>query len=166
MVVVCACRQVKRTGITFGTFACLAKCQGLDVDAVYGSDSTCDDFRRAVRRTCAEEEEEEPSPSSSPPSPSPSSFLVVSYTRAVVGQTGTGHFSPIGAYDEASDRVLVLDTARFKYGPHWVPLELMFDALLPLDPDTGRSRGYAVLSYDGGCGGGGGRPRPGTTTTR
>jgi hypothetical protein len=50
--------------------------------------------------------------------------------------------------------VLVLDTARFKYGPHWVPLELMFDALLPLDPDTpGRSRGYVVLSYDDGCGG-------------
>lgn len=144
--------EVKRTGITFGTFACLAKCQGLDVDAVYGSDSTYDDFRRAVRRTCAEEEEGEPSSSPSS-SPSPSSFLVVSYTRAVVGQTGTGHFSPIGAYDEASDRVLVLDTARFKYGPHWVPLELMFDALLPLDPDTGRSRGYAVLSYDDGCGG-------------
>ena len=49
--------------------------------------------------------------------------------------------------------MLVLDTARFKYGPHWVPLELMFDALLLLDPDTGRSWGYAVLSYDDGCGG-------------
>jgi hypothetical protein len=49
--------------------------------------------------------------------------------------------------------VLVLDIARFKYGPHWVPLELMFDALLSLDPDTSKSRGYAVLSYDDGCGG-------------
>jgi len=49
--------------------------------------------------------------------------------------------------------VLVLDIARFKYGPHWVPLELMFDALLPLDPDTSKSWGYAVLSYDDGCGG-------------
>jgi len=79
----------------------------------------------------------------------PTSFLIVSYTRQVIGQTGTGHFSPIGAYDEASDHVLVLDTARFKYGPHWIPLQLMFDALLPIDKDTGKSRGYAVLSYDG-----------------
>jgi hypothetical protein len=142
--------QVKETGITFGTFACLAKCQGLDVDAVYGSNSTVDDFRRIVKRTCAD-----PSSSSSSSSERrrqqhrPASFLVVSYTRKVIGQTGTGHFSPIGAYDEASDHVLVLDTARFKYGPHWIPLQLMFDALLPEDPDTGKSRGYMVLSYDG-----------------
>ncbi|KAL3775738.1 hypothetical protein ACHAW5_005893 [Stephanodiscus triporus] len=145
-------REVKETGITFGTFACLAKCQGLDVDAVYGSNSTVDDFRRIVKWTCTD-----PSSSlSSSPSSSerrrrhrPASFLVVSYTRKVIGQTGTGHFSPIGAYDEASDHVLVLDTARFKYGPHWIPLQLMFDALLPEDPDTGKSRGYMVLSYDG-----------------
>lgn len=64
-------------------------------------------------------------------------------------QTGTGHFSPIGAYDEASDSVLLLDTARFKYGPHWVKVDLLFDALIPLDPSTGKSRGYMILSYDG-----------------
>ena len=132
---------MKETGITFGTFACLAKCQGLVVDAVYGSNSTVEDFRRVVKRTCMD-------PSSSQQH-TPASFLVVSYTRKVIGQTGTGHFSPIGAYDEASDHVLVLDTARFKYGPHWIPLQLMFDALLPKDPDTGKSRGYMVLSYDG-----------------
>ena len=72
----------------------------------------------------------------------------MSYTRKVLGQTGTGHFSPIGAYDEASDKVLLLDTARFKYGPHWVNVELMFKALEPVDPSTGKSRGYVVLSYD------------------
>ncbi|KAL7539224.1 hypothetical protein ACHAWF_006342 [Thalassiosira exigua] len=132
--------QAKSTGITFSTFACLAKCQGLDVEAVRGSNSSADDFRRVVKRTCT-------SPLSA--STQPTSFLVVSYTRKVIGQTGSGHFSPIGAYDEASDNVLVLDTARFKYGPHWVPLELMFEALLPADPDTGKSRGFIVLSYDG-----------------
>lgn len=43
----------------------------------------------------------------------------------------------------------MLDTARFKYGPHWVPLPLLFDALLPIDKDTGKSRGYMVIGYDG-----------------
>ena len=38
-----------------------------------------------------------------------------------LGQTGDGHFSPIGGYDAASDQVLLLDVARFKYPPHWVP---------------------------------------------
>lgn len=126
----------KKTGITFSKFACLAKCQGLDVQAVHGSDSTVEQFRQVVKQTCTHEK-------------LPSSFLVISYTRKVLGQTGTGHFSPIGAYDEASDNVLILDTARFKYGPHWAPLELVFEALIPEDPDTGKSRGYVVLSYDG-----------------
>jgi hypothetical protein len=118
------------------------------VNAVYGSNSTVEDFRRIVKRTCME-----PVPSQAQQQQQQEqrseSFLVVSYMREVVGQTGTGHFSPIGAYEEASDRVLVLDTARFKYGPHWIPLQLLFDALQPLDPDSGKSRGYAVLSYDG-----------------
>ena len=108
--------------------------------AVLGTNSTVDEFRCIVKETCT-------APSSI--QTRPTTFLVVSYTRKVIGQTGSGHFSPIGAYDEASDHVLILDTARFKYGPHWVPLELIFEALLPLDPDTGKSRGYMTLSYDG-----------------
>lgn len=132
--------EVKKTGITFATFGCLAKCQGLKINNVYGSSSTLDEFRKAVKQTCVQ-------PSNI--QTQPTSFLIVSYTRQALGQTGTGHFSPIGAYDEASDHVLVLDTARFKYGPHWVPLDTMFKALLPLDPDTGKSRGYAILGSDG-----------------
>eukprot|EP00585_Thalassiosira_rotula_P011263 CAMPEP_0196159902 /NCGR_PEP_ID=MMETSP0910-20130528/46554_1 /TAXON_ID=49265 /ORGANISM="Thalassiosira rotula, Strain GSO102" /LENGTH=188 /DNA_ID=CAMNT_0041424827 /DNA_START=255 /DNA_END=817 /DNA_ORIENTATION=+ len=128
--------EVKTKGVTIGTVACLAKCQGLAVDAVYGSNSTVAEFRRVVKRTCT-------APSAT--TTQPTSFLVVSYTRKVIGQTGSGHFSPIGAYDEASDHVLILDTARFKYGPHWVSLPLMFEALLPIDPATGKSRGYMVL---------------------
>ena len=151
--------QVKKTGITFSTFACLARCQGLNVNAVHGSESTVDEFRRVVKEICSEEEEEvsfeeeiETTTTANEQQQRPTSFLIVSYTRQVIGQTGSGHFSPIGAYDEASDHVLVLDTARFKYGPHWVPLPLLFDALLPIDPDTGKSRGYMVVSIvdDGG----------------
>ena len=132
---------MKETGISFDTFASLAKCQGLGVEATRGSDSTVDEFRKVVKRICT---------SLSPSDCThPTSFLIVSYTRKVIGQTGTGHFSPVGAYDEASDSVLLLDTARFKYGPHWVKLELLFEALIPLDPSTGKSRGYMILSYDG-----------------
>jgi hypothetical protein len=71
----------------------------------------------------------------------------VSYHRRVLQQTGTGHFSPIAAYDEASDHALILDTARFKYGAHWVPVPLLFEAMQPQDPDTGKSRGYVLLSF-------------------
>ena len=127
--------EAKATGITFGKFACLARCQGVDVRAFYGSDSKIQEFRQVVKEACT--------------SSVPTSFLAVSYTRKVLGQTGSGHFSPIGAYDEVSDNVLILDTARFKYGPHWVPLDLLFEAMIPEDPDTGKSRGYQILSYNG-----------------
>lgn len=42
-------------------------------------------------------------------------FLAVSYSRASLGQTGAGHFSPVGGYcSENGGMVLVLDVARFK----------------------------------------------------
>ena len=41
-------------------------------------------------------------------------------------RAGDGHFSPIGGYSAREDLVLILDTARFKYPPHWVPLEMLY----------------------------------------
>jgi hypothetical protein len=61
-------------------------------------------------------------------SPSRTSFVIVSYTRKTLGQTGDGHFSPVGGYDRATDSILILDVARFKYPPHWVPVEMMWEA--------------------------------------
>lgn len=131
--------EMKATGITLQTFACLARCQGLEVTKTLAADSTVADFRESVKRACVEDsvmQEDTVGP-----------FLVASYDRKVLRQTGSGHFSPIAAYDEESDKVLVLDTARFKYGAHWVPLPLMFEATLPEDPDTGKSRGFVLLSF-------------------
>jgi len=73
----------------------------------------------------------------------PCSF--VNYSRRALRQTGDGHFSPIGGYHAGSDRVLVLDTARFKYPPHWVPVELLFAAMQAQDGATGQSRGWLGL---------------------
>jgi glutathione gamma-glutamylcysteinyltransferase len=40
--------------------------------------------------------------------------MVTSYSRKVLGQTGDGHFSPVGGYCAQEDMVLILDVARFK----------------------------------------------------
>ena len=75
--------------------------------------------------------------------------LVLSYSRKVLGQTGDGHFSPVGGYHPERDLVLILDTARFKYPPHWVSLRLIWDAMLALDKSTGESvRKKSVLSFE------------------
>ena len=65
--------------------------------------------------------------------------LVLSYSRKILGQTGDGHFSPLGGYHPQSDLVLILDTARFKYPPHWVQLKLLWEAMHALDKSTGKN---------------------------
>jgi hypothetical protein len=71
--------------------------------------------------------------------------VIVNYDRAVLGQNGSGHVSPIGAYDEETDSVLVLDVARYKYPPVWVPFSTMFDAMQSVDTGSNRSRGIVVV---------------------
>lgn len=73
-------------------------------------------------------------------------FVVVSFCRAKLGQTGSGHFSPVAAYHAASDSVLVLDVARFKYPPYWVPVTDLWAACSAVDPATGRARGWFRLT--------------------
>jgi glutathione gamma-glutamylcysteinyltransferase len=41
-------------------------------------------------------------------------YMVISYFRGTLNQTGTGHFSPIAGYNEKEGKALVLDVARFK----------------------------------------------------
>jgi glutathione gamma-glutamylcysteinyltransferase len=71
--------------------------------------------------------------------------VIASYDRAGLDQTGSGHFSPIGGYHAGRDLVLVLDVARFKYPPHWIAAERLWQAMHPIDPATGRSRGWIAL---------------------
>ncbi len=43
-------------------------------------------------------------------------------------------------------QVLLLDVARFKYPPHWVPLPLLYESMQAIDSATGRCRGYVLMS--------------------
>ena len=42
--------------------------------------------------------------------------------------------------------VLIMDVARFKYPPHWVPLTLLYEAFQAIDPDSNKPRGVLVIS--------------------
>lgn len=71
---------------------------------------------------------------------------VCNYSRKVLGQTGDGHFSPVAAWDRETDSVLIMDVARFKYPPHWVPASLLYEAMLPYDASTSRPRGWLLIA--------------------
>ena len=56
-----------------------------------------------------------------------------------------GHFSPIGAYDAATDRVLLLDVWKADYEPTWVDRMRLLKGMVPVSPLTGTPRGYLGL---------------------
>lgn len=124
-------RVVEQEGITFGQFICLAECNGLDtVSKVVDEKATEASFRDMLLHYTKQDQ----------------SLITISYSRRVLGQTGDGHFSPVGGYHPERDMVLILDTARFKYPPHWISIPLMFKAMQAIDGATGKPRGYAVLT--------------------
>ncbi|KAJ3679708.1 hypothetical protein LUZ60_017719 [Juncus effusus] len=122
--------KVKTKGITFAKVECLAHCAGAKVVSYRANESTIDEFRNHVMRCVSSEE----------------CHLIVSYDRKTFKQTGGGHFSPIGGYHAEKDMVLILDVARFKYPPHWVPLPLLWEAMNTIDQATGRLRGFMLIS--------------------
>ncbi|XP_031483963.1 glutathione gamma-glutamylcysteinyltransferase 1-like isoform X2 [Nymphaea colorata] len=122
--------KIKAEGITFGKVMCLARCAGAKVVAFRTNQTSINDFRKHVVY-CASSEE---------------CHLITSYHRGAFKQTGTGHFSPIGGYHSGRDMVLILDVARFKYPPHWVPLSLLWEAMDTIDAATGHHRGFMLVS--------------------
>lgn len=46
---------------------------------------------------------------------------------------GHGHFSPIGAYNYDMDAFLIMDVAKYKYPPVWVPASNLYHGVGSLD---------------------------------
>jgi len=128
---------VENDGLSFEEFLFLAECNGAHVrafraspDGAGHSSVSLSRFRAAIHSATHRTD----------------LHLVASFSRKVLGQTGSGHYSPIGAYHAASDMALVLDVARFKYPPYWAPVPLLWKAVQDIDTATGRGRGYYLMS--------------------
>lgn len=76
----------------------------------------------------------------------PDRRVIIDFNRKVLHQKGAGHFSPLSAYHEGEDRFLIMDVARYKLPPSWVTGETLYEALAGEDPDSGKSRGFLVVS--------------------
>ena len=71
-------------------------------------------------------------------------YVIVNYTRALLGQKGRGHISPLAAYDEASDSFLILDVnANDGKTWGWVPADALFAAMRT--KDTVENRGFLLV---------------------
>lgn len=118
-------------GMTLDELGAMLAAHGLDSEVVHASDTALDDFRAMAIAQLAEDEH----------------FILVNYLRKAIGQETGGHISPLAAYDEDTDKFLILDVSRYKYPPVWVAAATLFDAMNTPDSDNdNRSRGYVVVS--------------------
>merc|ERR1719215_1050705 len=93
---------------------------GLQVSAVTKSATIHSQFRKVLRFAMA-------------PANFKDSILLVSYHRKLTGQPGAGHWSPVAAFAPLSDRVLIMDVARYKWPPHWVRTADLLRAMDTMD---------------------------------
>ncbi|KAJ2835423.1 hypothetical protein FBU31_001626 [Coemansia sp. 'formosensis'] len=121
--------DLKANGITFDQFLCLASSHA-KVVAKRGAQATREEFLRDIMYVTQRDDV----------------FMVLSFSRPTLGQTGDGHFSPIGAYHPESRMALVLDSARYKYPSWFGDVDTLYDSLQPVDMETGMPRGYFLIS--------------------
>jgi len=73
-------------------------------------------------------------------------YLLVNYQRKSLGQDNVGHISPLAAYNRKSDSVLIMDTTSNNYPPTWVPVKMLFAAMMTTDSTSGKMRGYVDVT--------------------
>ncbi|MDX2083059.1 MAG: phytochelatin synthase family protein [Rickettsiales bacterium] len=88
------------------------------------SDEKLEDFRKLVKEVVNSDKE----------------FLLLNYDHSYKGLMG-GHFSPLAAYDEKSDSVLMLDVAAHRNPWIWINLSDIYHAM--------NTKNYAQTSYRG-----------------
>ena len=129
---------IRQNGMDFSGFESLALCHEVNIDSVrvtpeYGSQpSNFNSFRKVLIDVSTSDKADH--------------FIVANFSRKALGQTGDGHFSPIGGFHIEKNLVLIMDVARFKYPPYWVPLDQLWQSMQWSDKFSGLSRGYFKIS--------------------
>ena len=126
---VVSAEQVSNQGMTLDQLGGLLDASGAEAHVSHGGDLSLDDFRSLLRANVERAGD----------------LVLVNYHRTGVGQQGGGHISPVAAFDEVSDRALVLDVARYRYPPVWVPTPMLFEATRGTDSDSGLTRGVVEV---------------------
>lgn len=88
--------------------------------------------------------------------------IVVNFLQgALTGdpEGNVGHFAPLGAYDSARGRVLVLDPDRRWYEPYWAPAERLLEGMTTIDGTSGERRGLIRVTAGEGARGAAQKPQ-------
>ena len=121
--------QVSKEGMTLDQLSAALSAFPVEVTKFHASDLTLAQFRDLIRDTTARQDR----------------YALLNFRRVEIGEAGGGHWSPLAAYDAASDSALLLDVARYKYPAVWVPLAQLYAAAQAVDNVSGLSRGLVIV---------------------
>jgi Phytochelatin synthase len=121
---------VSKRGMTLAQLGDLLTSHGAKVQVYYGSDVDLERFRSLLLQNLSTRD----------------NFAIVNYLRKTIGQERGGHISPIAAYNQRTDRFLILDVSRYKYPPVWVKVVDLWQAIKTVDSDSGKSRGFVLVT--------------------
>ncbi len=120
---------IRKQGMTLKELAGIFQTYAVKVQTFHGQDTSLEEFRQLAIQNLQQ----------------PKNFLVVNYLRRSMGQKGGGHISPVVAYNESSDRFLILDVARYRYSPVWVSASSLWEAMNTVDSTSGKTRGFLMI---------------------
>lgn len=121
---------VSRRGMTLDQLGQLLESHPAKAKVYHSTDSSLEEFRTLARKNLQE----------------PGNFILVNYFRDAIGQQKGGHISPLAAYNEKTDRFLIMDVSRYKYPPVWVSAADLWKAMATTDSDSGKTRGFVLVS--------------------
>jgi hypothetical protein len=120
---------VSQIGSTLDQVGEMLSCHNVSVSVVKANETSLSAFRTILKETLSKGHQ-----------------IAANFYRTSLGEAGGGHFSPLMAYAEATDHVLLADVARFKYPPAWVPVYQFYDSMLTIDSASGLYRGFIIVS--------------------
>ncbi|AFZ23969.1 Phytochelatin synthase [Cylindrospermum stagnale PCC 7417] len=121
---------VSRQGMTLNELGGLLGSYGVKVKVYRASDTSLTEFRKLAAENLKQ----------------PGNFVIVNYLRKAIGQETGGHISPLAAYNEQTDRFLILDVSRYKYPPVWVKAADLWKSMATVDSTSGKTRGFVFAS--------------------
>ncbi|AFY87892.1 phytochelatin synthase family protein [Chroococcidiopsis thermalis] len=121
---------VARQGMTLEQLGQLLASYGVEAKVYHSTNTNIEQFRQLVIQNLRQE----------------NNFVLANYLRRKIGQERGGHISPLAAYNQQTDRFLILDVSRYKYPPVWVKAADLWQAMDTEDRVSGKTRGFVLVS--------------------
>ncbi|NDJ20219.1 glutathione gamma-glutamylcysteinyltransferase [Nostoc sp. B(2019)] len=121
---------VSRQGMTLEQLGGLLASYGVKINVYHAANTNLEQFRKLAAENLKQ----------------PRNFVLINYLRKEIGQERGGHISPLAAYNEQTDRFLIMDVSRYKYPPVWVKTTDLWKAMVTTDSVSGKTRGFVFVS--------------------